>query len=41
MIAVDPSSDWNAPVDYWGNYEEPPTAEAATFTQKEKAATKV
>ncbi|XP_070778342.1 metadherin a [Enoplosus armatus] len=24
MTAVDPSSDWNAPVEHWGNYEEPP-----------------
>ncbi|KAM4597552.1 uncharacterized protein ACJ7VT_022331 [Polymixia lowei] len=24
MAAVDPSSDWNAPVEHWGNYEEPP-----------------
>ncbi|XP_059205571.1 metadherin a isoform X2 [Centropristis striata] len=23
MAAVDPSSDWNAPVEHWGNYEEP------------------
>lgn len=24
MAAVDPSSDWNAPEEHWGNYEEPP-----------------
>ncbi|XP_044026614.1 metadherin a isoform X2 [Siniperca chuatsi] len=24
MAAVDPGSDWNAPVEHWGNYEEPP-----------------
>ncbi|XP_029299472.1 metadherin a isoform X2 [Cottoperca gobio] len=24
VAAVDPSSDWNAPVEHWGNYEEPP-----------------
>lgn len=24
MAAADPSSDWNAPTVYWGNYEEPP-----------------
>ncbi|XP_076610422.1 metadherin a isoform X1 [Chaetodon auriga] len=24
MAAVDPSSDWNAPAEHWGNYEEPP-----------------
>lgn len=41
MTAVDPSSDWNAPVDYWGNYEEPLTAEAPAFPLKEKAATKL
>uniref|UniRef100_A0A8C4HRX5 Metadherin a n=1 Tax=Dicentrarchus labrax TaxID=13489 RepID=A0A8C4HRX5_DICLA len=23
MAAVDPSSDWNAPAEHWGNYEEP------------------
>ncbi|XP_068584547.1 metadherin a isoform X2 [Cebidichthys violaceus] len=23
MAAVDPSSDWNAPEEHWGNYEEP------------------
>ncbi|XP_074543049.1 metadherin a [Halichoeres trimaculatus] len=22
--SVDPSSDWNAPMEHWGNYEEPP-----------------
>lgn len=22
MATVDPSSDWNAPVEHWGNYEE-------------------
>lgn len=24
MAAADPSSDWNAPSEHWGNYEEPP-----------------
>ncbi|XP_026156518.1 metadherin a isoform X2 [Mastacembelus armatus] len=24
MAAVDPSSDWNAPTEHWGNYEDPP-----------------
>lgn len=24
MAGVDPSSDWNAPAEHWGNYEEPP-----------------
>lgn len=24
MAAADPSSDWNAPLEHWGNYEEPP-----------------
>lgn len=24
MAAVDPSSDWNAPLEHWGNYEEAP-----------------
>ena len=23
LVAVDPSSDWNAPTELWGNYEEP------------------
>lgn len=23
-MAADPSSDWNAPTEHWGNYEEPP-----------------
>lgn len=22
MAAVDPSSDWNAPAEHWGNYDE-------------------
>ncbi|KAG7235583.1 hypothetical protein INR49_002507, partial [Caranx melampygus] len=26
MAAVDPSSDWNAPAEHWGNYEEPPVS---------------
>ncbi|KAM9384653.1 metadherin a [Pholidichthys leucotaenia] len=24
IAAADPSSDWNAPAEHWGNYEEPP-----------------
>ncbi|XP_072303939.1 metadherin a [Eucyclogobius newberryi] len=36
MTAVDPSSDWNAPVEHWGNYEEPPTVEPAAFPLKEQ-----
>ncbi|XP_054620641.1 metadherin a [Dunckerocampus dactyliophorus] len=24
VAPVDPTSDWNAPVEHWGNYEEPP-----------------
>lgn len=23
LAAVDPSSDWNAPAELWGNFEEP------------------
>ncbi|XP_023268055.1 protein LYRIC-like isoform X1 [Seriola lalandi dorsalis] len=26
MAAADPSSDWNAPAEHWGNYEEPPVS---------------
>ncbi|KAM9838613.1 metadherin a [Aulostomus maculatus] len=28
VAATDPSSDWNAPVEHWGNYEEPPVTMA-------------
>lgn len=24
LAAVDPGSDWNAPTEHWGNYEESP-----------------
>lgn len=35
MTAADPSSDWNAPVEHWGNYEEPPVLVTAAPLQKE------
>uniref|UniRef100_A0A8C6S8L8 Metadherin a n=1 Tax=Neogobius melanostomus TaxID=47308 RepID=A0A8C6S8L8_9GOBI len=41
MTAVDPSSDWNAPVEHWGNYEEPSAVEPPVFSLKEQAATKL
>lgn len=37
MTAADPSSDWNAPVEHWGNYEEPPAVEASVFPLKEQS----
>ncbi|XP_055081398.1 metadherin a isoform X2 [Periophthalmus magnuspinnatus] len=36
MTAVDPCSDWNAPVEHWGNYEEPPAVEPRAFPLKEQ-----
>lgn len=36
MATADPSSDWNAPVDYWGNYEEPPVLVTQAPLQKEQ-----
>ncbi|XP_017279694.1 metadherin a isoform X2 [Kryptolebias marmoratus] len=38
MAAADPSSDWNAPVEHWGNYEEPPVLMAAASLPKDQAA---
>ncbi|XP_069032743.1 metadherin a isoform X3 [Embiotoca jacksoni] len=38
MAAVDPSSDWNAPVEHWGNYEEPPAMATPAPPQKEQPA---
>lgn len=38
MSAADPSSDWNAPVEHWGNYEEPPELMAAASLLKDQAA---
>ncbi|XP_055013247.1 metadherin a isoform X2 [Boleophthalmus pectinirostris] len=37
ITAVDPCSDWNAPVEHWGNYEEPPAVEPPAFPLKEQA----
>uniref|UniRef100_A0A1A7XWY6 Metadherin a n=1 Tax=Iconisemion striatum TaxID=60296 RepID=A0A1A7XWY6_9TELE len=34
--ATDPSSDWSAPVEHWGNYEEPPVLVAAASLQKDQ-----
>uniref|UniRef100_A0A8C6WF24 LYRIC protein n=1 Tax=Neogobius melanostomus TaxID=47308 RepID=A0A8C6WF24_9GOBI len=31
------SSDWNAPVEHWGNYEEPSAVEPPVFSLKEQA----
>lgn len=39
MAAVDPSSDWNAPVEHWGNYEEPPMLMTPAPVQKEQLLT--
>ncbi|XP_039977445.1 metadherin a isoform X2 [Xiphias gladius] len=36
MAAADPSSDWNAPAEHWGNYEEPPLLVTATPPLKEQ-----
>ncbi|XP_073319101.1 metadherin a isoform X2 [Pagrus major] len=36
MAAVDPSSDWNAPSVYWGNYEEPPVLVKPAPPRKEQ-----
>ncbi|XP_026012326.1 metadherin a isoform X1 [Astatotilapia calliptera] len=36
MAAADPSSDWNAPVEHWGNYEEPPVLVTPAPVQKEQ-----
>lgn len=36
MATVDPSSDWNAPVEHWGNYEEPSVLLKAAFSLKEQ-----
>ncbi|XP_037548678.1 metadherin a [Nematolebias whitei] len=38
MAATDPSSDWNAPVEHWGNYEEPPVLMPAASLSKPPAA---
>lgn len=42
--AADSSSDWNAPAEHWGNYEEPPVpvvAAAAAAATLQKDQTKV
>ncbi|XP_062302138.1 metadherin a isoform X1 [Osmerus eperlanus] len=39
--AADPSSDWNAPTELWGNYEEPVVVEAAAPPPQEQAAPQV
>uniref|UniRef100_A0A1A8J5G8 Metadherin a n=1 Tax=Nothobranchius kuhntae TaxID=321403 RepID=A0A1A8J5G8_NOTKU len=36
MAAADPSSDWNAPAEHWGNYEEPSVLVAAASLQKDQ-----
>ncbi|XP_008299232.1 metadherin a isoform X2 [Stegastes partitus] len=36
MAAADPSSDWNAPAEHWGNYEEPPVLVTPAPLQKEQ-----
>lgn len=36
MAAADPSSDWNAPVEHWGNYEEPSVLVTPAPVQKEQ-----
>ncbi|XP_023134550.2 metadherin a isoform X1 [Amphiprion ocellaris] len=36
MATADPSSDWNAPEDYWGNYEAPPVLVTQAPLQKEQ-----
>lgn len=35
-MAADSTSDWNAPAEHWGNYEEPPALVAPTTLQKEQ-----
>uniref|UniRef100_UPI0037E7CF72 metadherin a n=1 Tax=Semicossyphus pulcher TaxID=241346 RepID=UPI0037E7CF72 len=34
--STDPSSDWNAPVEHWGNYEEPPVLLTPAPPRKEQ-----
>ncbi|XP_040910034.1 metadherin a isoform X2 [Toxotes jaculatrix] len=36
MAAADPTSDWNAPAEHWGNYEEPPVLVTPAPTLKEQ-----
>ncbi|XP_072225972.1 metadherin a isoform X4 [Leuresthes tenuis] len=36
MNAADPSSDWNAPVEHWGNYEVPPVPVAPAPLQRDQ-----
>ncbi|XP_018553528.1 metadherin a isoform X3 [Lates calcarifer] len=38
MAAADPSSDWNAPAEHWGNYEEPPVLMTPAPPLKEQPA---
>lgn len=38
VAAVDPSSDWNAPSEHWGNYEEPPVLVTPAPPVKEQPA---
>ncbi|XP_010728764.1 metadherin a isoform X2 [Larimichthys crocea] len=38
IASVDPSSDWNAPSEHWGNYEEPPMLVTAAPPPKEQPA---
>lgn len=39
--SADPSSDWNAPAEVWGNYEEPTSAAPPTQQQKLPEPTRV
>ncbi|XP_038581824.1 metadherin a isoform X2 [Micropterus salmoides] len=36
MAAADPTSDWNAPAEHWGNYEEPPVLVTPALPPKEQ-----
>ncbi|XP_071378206.1 metadherin a isoform X1 [Centroberyx affinis] len=38
MAAADPSSDWNAPVEHWGNYEEAPVLATPAAPAKDQPA---
>nr|XP_010774725.1 PREDICTED: protein LYRIC [Notothenia coriiceps] len=38
IAAADPSSDWSAPAEHWGNYEQPPVMETQAPPLKEQPA---
>ncbi|KAF3833923.1 hypothetical protein F7725_025127 [Dissostichus mawsoni] len=38
IAAADPSSDWSAPAEHWGNYEQPPVMETPAPPLKEQPA---